>query len=103
MSIILNNMESNFKSNPCTDIEQSKCLLKPDIRKETADCGHFYGRDEHTNEHTPHPIKWEYKVEHGRLNYLSMLDKLSELGNEGWELCAYSDETHTAVFKRVKY
>lgn len=48
MSIVLNNnMESNFKLNPCTDIEQSKRLLELGIRKETADCGHFYGRDEH--------------------------------------------------------
>lgn len=47
MSIVLNNMESNFKLNPCTDIEQSKRLLELGIRKETADCGHFYGTDEH--------------------------------------------------------
>ena len=40
-------MESNFKLNPCTDIEQSKRLLELGIRKETADCGHFYNIDEH--------------------------------------------------------
>lgn len=53
------------------------------------------------NESTPHHIKWEYKVEHNiPLQYVSTFTKL---GNEGWELCAYSDKTSTAVFKRVKY
>ena len=37
----------NFKSQPCTSREQSKRLLALGIKKETADCGHFYGRIEH--------------------------------------------------------
>lgn len=37
----------NFNSKPCTSREQSKRLLALGIKKETADCGHFYGRQEH--------------------------------------------------------
>ena len=48
-----------------------------------------------------HHIKWEYKVEHNvPLQYVSVFAKL---GNEGWEMCAYSDATQTAMFKRPKY
>ena len=36
----------NFNSSPCTNIEQSKRLLELGLRKETADCGHFYERGE---------------------------------------------------------
>lgn len=36
-----------FKSKICTNIEQSKRLLKLGLKKETADCGHFYGRQEY--------------------------------------------------------
>ena len=53
------------------------------------------------NESTPHRIKWEYKVVHNIL--LNSAYSFSALGNEGWEMCAYSDHTNTAVFKRVKY
>lgn len=53
------------------------------------------------NKSIPHRIKWEYKVEHNiPLQYVSVFAKL---GDEGWEMCAYSDKTNTAVFKRVKY
>ena len=53
------------------------------------------------NESTQHRIKWEYKVVHNIL--LNSAYSFSTLGNEGWEMCAYSDHTNTAVFKRVKY
>ena len=53
------------------------------------------------NESTPHRIKWEYKVVHNIL--LNSAYSFSALGNEGWEMCAYSDHTNTAVFKRVIY
>lgn len=53
------------------------------------------------NESTLHRIKWEYKVVHNIL--LNSAYSFNALGNEGWEMCAYSDETNTAVFKRVKY
>lgn len=57
---------------------------------------------ENTNsESTHHRIKWEYKVVHNIL--LNNGYSFNALGNEGWEMCAYSDETNTAVFKRVKY
>ena len=45
-------------------------------------------------------IKWEYKVVHNIL--LGSADSFNELGNEGWELCAYSNP-HIAMFKRPKY
>ena len=38
----------NFKSQICTSREQSERLLALGLKKETADCGHFYGRDEHS-------------------------------------------------------
>lgn len=37
----------NFKSQVCTDKEQSERLLALGLKKETADCGHFYGRQEY--------------------------------------------------------
>ena len=42
--------------------------------------------------------KWQYKI----LTGLSSLDKeiLTELGLEGWELCAYDSEWRKAIFKR---
>ena len=46
-------------------------------------------------------IQWEYKVVHNILLY--SVDSFNALGNEGWELCAYSDATQTAMFKRPKY
>ena len=44
--------------------------------------------------------KWEYKILPG----LSSLNKemLTELGLEGWELCAYDSEWRRAFFKRKK-
>lgn len=36
-----------FKSAICTSLEQSKRLLELGLKKETADCGHFYGRREY--------------------------------------------------------
>jgi len=36
-----------FKSQPCTSKEQSERLLALGLKKETADCGHFYGRQEY--------------------------------------------------------
>lgn len=36
-----------FKSQICTSVEESKRLLELGLKKETADCGHFYGRPEH--------------------------------------------------------
>ena len=53
------------------------------------------------NESTPHRIKWEYKVVHNIL--LNSAYSFNALGYDGWEMCAYSDATNTAVFKRVKY
>ena len=53
------------------------------------------------NESTPHHIKWEYKVVHNI--FLNSAYSFNALGNDGWEMCAYSDTTYTAVFKRVKY
>ena len=40
-------METKFNSQICTSREQSKALLALGLKKETADCGHFYGRDEY--------------------------------------------------------
>ena len=36
-----------FNSQICTSREQSERLLALGLKKETADCGHFYGTDEH--------------------------------------------------------
>lgn len=36
-----------FKSAICTSRSQSERLLALGLKKETADCGHFYGRQEH--------------------------------------------------------
>ena len=53
------------------------------------------------NESTPHHIKWEDKVVHNI--FLNSAYSFNALGNDGWEMCAYSDTTYTAVFKKVKY
>ena len=36
-----------FSSHPCTTREQSERLLSLGLKKETADCGHFYVPEEH--------------------------------------------------------
>ena len=43
------NMSDQFEfiSQTCTTREQSERLLSLGLKKETADCGHFYGPDEH--------------------------------------------------------
>lgn len=48
-----------------------------------------------------HHIKWEYKVVHNIP--LNSTDSFNALGNKGWELCAYSNNIDTAIFKRPKY
>ena len=40
-------METKFNSQICTTREQSERLIALGLKKETADCGHFYGRQEH--------------------------------------------------------
>ena len=55
--------------------------------------------------------KFEYKVVvydtkgffGGCVEVNQLENQLNLLGNDGWEMCAYSDTTYTAVFKRVKY
>ncbi len=46
-------------------------------------------------------VQWEYKVVHNIL--LNSAVSFNTLGKDGWELCAYSDTTYTAMFKRPKY
>jgi len=51
-----------------------------------------------------HHIKWEYMS----IRLLSLSANGTEyecdrLGEKGWEMCAYSDATQTAMFKRPKY
>lgn len=36
-----------FNTSVCTSIEQSEYLLELGLKKETADCGHFYVQEEH--------------------------------------------------------
>ena len=45
-------------------------------------------------------IQWEYKVVYNIP--LNSADSFNSLGKEGWEMCAYSDATQTAIFKRPK-
>ena len=52
---------------------------------------------------SPH-IQWEYMS----IRLLSLSANGTEyecdrLGEKGWEMCAYSDATQTAMFKRPKY
>ena len=53
---------------------------------------------------SPHHMQWEYIS----VNFISLGAKGTEyecdrLGEKGWEMCAYSDATQTAMFKRPKY
>lgn len=49
-------------------------------------------------------IKWEYlSVRLTSLSEMGIEYECDRLGEKGWEMCAYSDATHTAMFKRPKY
>lgn len=52
---------------------------------------------------SPH-IQWEYLFISFRLLGAKGTEyDCNRLGKEGWEMCAYSDNTGVAVFKRPKY
>ena len=45
--------------------------------------------------------KWEYMYKRIYISELtSFLNDFNKYGKEGWELCAYSESTTIAVFKR---
>ena len=49
-------------------------------------------------------IQWEYiSVRLTSLSADGAEYECNRLGEKGWEMCAYSDATHTAMFKRPKY
>lgn len=49
-------------------------------------------------------IKWEYtSVRFTSLSADGTEYECNRLGEKGWEMCAYSDITQTAMFKRPKY
>lgn len=51
-----------------------------------------------------HHIQWEYmSISFTSLNANGVEYECNRLGEKGWEMCAYSDATHTAMFKRLKY
>ena len=51
-----------------------------------------------------HHIKWEYiSIRLTSLIANGTEYECNRLGEKGWEMCAYSDATQTAIFKRVKY
>lgn len=52
---------------------------------------------------SPH-IQWEYmSIRLLSLSANGTEYECNKLGEKGWELCAYSDATQTAMFKRPKY
>ena len=51
-----------------------------------------------------HYIQWEYiSISLTSLGAKGTEYECNRLGEKGWELCAYSDTTQTAMFKRLKY
>ena len=49
-------------------------------------------------------IQWEYiSVRLMSLSANGAEYECNKLGEKGWEMCAYSDVTQTAMFKRPKY
>lgn len=51
-----------------------------------------------------HYIKWEYiSIRLTSLSANGTEYECNRLGEEGWEMCAYSDDTQTAMFKRLKH
>lgn len=49
-------------------------------------------------------IQWEYmSVSFTSLDANGTEYECDRLGEKGWEMCAYSDFTQTAMFKRPKY
>ena len=49
-------------------------------------------------------IQWEYiSVSLTLLSTNGTEYECNRLGEKGWEMCAYSDATQTAMFKRPKY
>lgn len=49
-------------------------------------------------------INWEYiSVRLASLSADGTEYECNRLGEKGWEMCAYSDITQTAMFKRPKY
>lgn len=52
----------------------------------------------------PTQIKWEYiTVTVTSLDGMGTKYECDRLGRKGWEMCAYSEATRTAMFKRPKY
>lgn len=51
-----------------------------------------------------HHIKWEYmSIRLLSLSANGTEYECNKLGEKGWEMCAYSVATQTAMFKRPKY
>ena len=51
-----------------------------------------------------HHMQWEYiSVRLTSLSADGAEYECNRLGEKGWEMCAYSDATYTAMFKRPKY
>ena len=49
-------------------------------------------------------IQWEYmSIRLLSLSSNGVEYECNRLGEKGWEMCAYSDVTQTAMFKRPKY
>ena len=49
-------------------------------------------------------IQWEYiSIRFTSLSADGTKYECNMLGEKGWEMCAYSDATQTAMFKRPKY
>ena len=49
-------------------------------------------------------IQWEYiSIRLTSLSANGTEYECDRLGEKGWEMCAYSDATQTAMFKRPKY
>ena len=49
-------------------------------------------------------IQWEYmSIRLLSLSANGTEYECNKLGEKGWEMCAYSDATQTAMFKRPKY
>ena len=49
-------------------------------------------------------IQWEYiSIKLTSLSANGTEYECNRLGEKGWELCAYSDATQSAMFKRPKY
>lgn len=84
-----------FKSQVATSVEQSKRLLELGLKKETADCGHFYVRREYEEREDWQTVIFDYNWK----SYWNVTDKRIPAWSLHRLLCLIPKEVNIDGFK----